>query len=129
MPFGYPGARCYAPHLPVRVEAIVWADVEGFLRDPGSALQEALRELQILTAPFDVRYGTFAGGLVNAVTRSGSNRWQGSFSGYFEDNPASGRVLEKLGFSETGRVMLSCMAAGSEIPSVRMQLRGMSGAG
>ncbi|MEO6056780.1 MAG: carboxypeptidase regulatory-like domain-containing protein, partial [Gemmatimonadales bacterium] len=45
---------------------------------------EALQELQILTAPFDVRYGTFAGGLVNAVTRSGSNRWQGSFSGYFE---------------------------------------------
>ena len=39
---------------------------------------EALQELQVLTAPFDVRFGTFAGGLVNAVTRSGSNRWQGS---------------------------------------------------
>ena len=38
---------------------------------------EALQELQILSAPFDVRYGTFAGGLVNAVTRSGSNRWAG----------------------------------------------------
>jgi hypothetical protein len=52
---------------------------------------EALQELQILTAPFDVRYGTFAGGLVNAVTRSGSNRWQGSLSGYFEDRGLTGK--------------------------------------
>ena len=52
---------------------------------------EALRELQILTAPFDVRYGTFAGGLVNAVTRSGSNRWTGSLSGYLEDQALTGK--------------------------------------
>jgi hypothetical protein len=54
---------------------------------------EALRELQILTAPFDVRYGTFAGGLVNAVTRSGSNRRQGSLSAYFEDEALTGKDL------------------------------------
>ena len=53
---------------------------------------EALRELQILSAPFDVRFGTFAGGLVNAVTRSGSNRWEGSLSGYFEDKALTGRT-------------------------------------
>ena len=52
---------------------------------------EALRELQILSAPFDVRFGTFAGGLVNAVTHSGSNRWAGSLSGYFEDKALTGR--------------------------------------
>ena len=52
---------------------------------------EALRELQILAAPFDVRYGTFAGGLVNAVTRSGSNRWEGSASAYFEDRALTGK--------------------------------------
>jgi hypothetical protein len=54
---------------------------------------EALQELQILTAPFDVRYGTFAGGLVNAVTRSGSNRWQGSLSAYLEDESLTGKDL------------------------------------
>lgn len=43
-------------------------------------------------------------------------------SGYFEDNPASGRVLDKLGFIETGRAMRPCLAAGSEVPSVQMQL-------
>ena len=33
-------------------------------------------------------------------------------SGYFEDNPASGQVLRKLGFVETGRAMRPCLAAG-----------------
>ena len=51
---------------------------------------EALEELQVLSAPFDVRYGTFAGGLVNAVTRSGSNNWHGSFSGYYENQSLTG---------------------------------------
>jgi outer membrane receptor protein involved in Fe transport len=52
---------------------------------------EAVRELQILIAPFDVRYGNFAGGLVNAVTRSGSNRWEGSITSYVQDESLTGR--------------------------------------
>lgn len=43
-------------------------------------------------------------------------------SGYFEDNPASGQVLRNLGFVENGRVMRPCLAAGREVPSVRMKL-------
>ena len=52
-----------------------------------------MQELQILIAPFDVRYGNFAGGLVNAVTRSGSNRWEGSVSGYFPGRVPDGTGL------------------------------------
>jgi hypothetical protein len=43
---------------------------------------EAVSEYQILLAPFDVRYGDFAGALVNAVTRSGTNQLQGSVFAY-----------------------------------------------
>jgi hypothetical protein len=43
---------------------------------------EAVREYQVLLAPFDVRYGNFAGAMVNAVTRSGINRFQASGFGY-----------------------------------------------
>lgn len=43
-------------------------------------------------------------------------------SGYFEDNPASGRVLRKLGFIETGQGERSSVASGSTVPSVEMQL-------
>jgi hypothetical protein len=51
---------------------------------------EAVKELQILAAPFDVRYGNFAGGLINAVTQSGSNRVEGSVVGYLESSDLSG---------------------------------------
>ena len=52
---------------------------------------EAIQELQVLTAPFDVRYSGFAGGLVNAITRSGSNRWEGSVSSYFQNQSLTGQ--------------------------------------
>lgn len=43
-------------------------------------------------------------------------------AGHFEDNPASGRVLAKLGFTESGRTMLDCLATGESRPAIRMQL-------
>ena len=69
---------------------------------------EAVRELQILVAPFDVRYGNFAGGLVNAVTRSGSNRWEGSVTGL-----CPGRVPDGTGLGgQAGRGLLDQRADG-----------------
>jgi hypothetical protein len=46
---------------------------------------EALEEVQLLPAPFDVRHGGFAGGLVNAVTRSGANTVHGSLFVFLAD--------------------------------------------
>lgn len=43
-------------------------------------------------------------------------------SGYFTDNPASGRVLAKLGFVETGRSERPCLAEGRSLPLVEMEL-------
>jgi hypothetical protein len=39
---------------------------------------DAVREYQVLVAPYDVRYGDFAGALINTVTASGTNELQGS---------------------------------------------------
>jgi len=39
---------------------------------------EAVREYQVLIAPFDIRQGSFAGGLINAVTKSGTNEYHAS---------------------------------------------------
>ena len=43
-----------------------------------SAPIDAVKEYQVLLAPYDVRYGDFAGALVNAVTKSGTNTLEGS---------------------------------------------------
>ncbi|HSB53352.1 MAG TPA: carboxypeptidase regulatory-like domain-containing protein, partial [Gemmatimonadales bacterium] len=45
---------------------------------------EALQEFQILSAPFDIRQGSFSGGLINGVTKSGTNRFHGSAFGYLQ---------------------------------------------
>ena len=39
---------------------------------------EAVKEYQVLLSPYDARYGDFAGALVNAVTKSGSNDVHGT---------------------------------------------------
>ncbi len=43
---------------------------------------EAVKEYQVLLTPFDVRYGNFAGLLINAVTKSGTNDLHGSVYGF-----------------------------------------------
>jgi outer membrane receptor protein involved in Fe transport len=39
---------------------------------------ESVKEYQVLLTPFDVRQGNFAGLLINAVTKSGTNEYHGS---------------------------------------------------
>ncbi|MGH7677010.1 MAG: carboxypeptidase regulatory-like domain-containing protein [Gemmatimonadaceae bacterium] len=39
--------------------------------------QEAVKEFQVLLSPTDVRYGNFAGMMINAVTKSGTNQFDG----------------------------------------------------
>lgn len=51
---------------------------------------EAIEEIQVVAAPFDVRHGGFAGGLVNGVTRSGGNVVHGSVFGFFQNSALTG---------------------------------------
>src|SRR5207253_1611265 len=52
---------------------------------------EAVREYQVLIAPFDVRQGSFAGGLINAVTKSGTNVFHGSAFGFLQNETFVGK--------------------------------------
>ena len=54
---------------------------------------EAVKEYQVLIAPFDVRSGSFAGGLINAVTKSGTNLYHGSAFGYLQNESFVGKNL------------------------------------
>ncbi|MDR2284383.1 MAG: carboxypeptidase regulatory-like domain-containing protein [Sphingobacterium sp.] len=43
---------------------------------------DAIQDMQVYLAPFDVKIGNFTGGSINAVTRSGTNTVEGSVYGF-----------------------------------------------
>jgi hypothetical protein len=51
---------------------------------------DAIQEIQLLVAPYDVRQGGFTGGGLNAVTKSGSNAFHGTAYYYFRNEAFTG---------------------------------------
>jgi hypothetical protein len=60
---------------------------------------DAIQELQLVVSPYDVRQGGFAGGSVNAITRSGTNQITGTayMFGRNENLVGKGSVDRKVG--------------------------------
>lgn len=52
---------------------------------------DAIQEIQVVLAPYDVTYGNFTGGGINAITRSGTNNLEGSIYYFFRNDGTVGK--------------------------------------
>ncbi len=79
--------------------------ISGTANQPGSSTRtnsfslDAIQEVQVQIAPYDVSLGNFTGGSINAVSRSGSNEVTGSVYGFGRANAITGKYkgADKVG--------------------------------
>jgi hypothetical protein len=85
----------------VTIDGAVSNDAFGLNADglPGSSAGsepislDAIEQISILVAPYDVTKGAFTGGGINAITRSGSNNFDGSVYYYTRSENLAGKTI------------------------------------
>jgi hypothetical protein len=80
-------------------EQFFGGDARGGDRAPFSFSIEAVKEIQVVTAGYDVERGQFTGGTVNAITKGGTNRFEGAVFNYLRQDAIGGLKLTGRDFN------------------------------
>ena len=92
----------------VQIDGAVNNDVFGLAASgtPGGQTEtqpislDAIQELQLVVSPYDVRQGGFSGGGINAITKSGSNRFNGTGYYYGRNQDFVGDGVSRTGIAQ-----------------------------
>lgn len=84
-----------------------FGEQRGGTRPPFTFSQEAVKEFQVINNGFSAQYGKAGGGIVNAVTKSGTNTYHSSLWYYFRDDSfvgedANGETLDTFDQKQLG---------------------------
>lgn len=63
-----------------------FGEQRGGVRPAFTFSQEAIQEFQVVSSAYNAQYGRATGGIVNAITKSGTNDFHGSAFGYYQDD-------------------------------------------
>jgi hypothetical protein len=91
--FAIGGARSSGTNIQVDgadANNIFFGENRGSSRTPFAFSLESIKEFQLITNGFDVEYGNYQGGVVNAVTKTGTNEFHGSGFFYHRDERLTG---------------------------------------
>lgn len=90
--------------------------VENYLNSGGvrpAVSQEAAQEFQINRNSFSAEFGNSSGGVVNIITKSGTNTWKGNFFGFLRHRDIQARNYFDPGKSAFTRVQAGATAGGA----------------
>ncbi|HEX8273425.1 MAG TPA: carboxypeptidase regulatory-like domain-containing protein [Longimicrobiaceae bacterium] len=91
--FSIGGARTSGTNIQIDgadANNIFFGENRGSSRTPFTFSLESVREFQLITNGYDVEYGNYQGGVMNAITRGGTNRFEGSAFYFRRDESLTG---------------------------------------
>lgn len=83
---------------------------------------EAIEEIQVVIAPFDVRQTNFIGGGINAITKSGTNTFEGSVYTYYRNQDMRGNKIGDKYFGDPAEESKTTYGASLGGPIIKNKL-------